>query len=164
MEELGLDLLERRGQRNPELDAVQALPALTYRHAGALRMHDAAPGRHPVDAPGLNRLMRAQAVAMVELAFEQIGDRGQVDVRVGADVGAVAGLERRGAHVIEEDEGPNEATLDRGQHAPHAQAAEIARARLDDELDAGRRALLTTGGKCFLVTHTNSLCGAATSR
>ena len=41
-------------------------------------------------APGLDHLARAEAVAMLDRAVEQIGDGGEVDVRVRADVHALA--------------------------------------------------------------------------
>jgi hypothetical protein len=56
-------------------------------------------------------------------------------VRVGADVHPLARPERDRAEVIEEDERPDALTLPRRQHAPHLEAAEIARAPLDSQRD-----------------------------
>ena len=52
----------------------------------ALRVHDAAAGRHPVDRAGLDALHDAEAVAVQHRALEQVGDRGQPDVRMRAHV------------------------------------------------------------------------------
>ena len=59
----------------------------------ALRVRDAAPGIHPVHIARLDRLRRAQRVAVKDLAFEQIRDGGEIDVRMRAHVEALAGCE-----------------------------------------------------------------------
>ena len=65
---------------------------------------------------------------MEELAFEQIGDGGQVDVRVWAHVETLASFEARRAELIPEDEGADHALLDRRQRAAHHEiVAEVAR-------------------------------------
>ena len=60
-------------------------------------------------APGRIGMRGAEAVAMHDLAVEQVGDGGEPDVRVRPHVDAVAGLEHRSAQVIEEDERPDHA-------------------------------------------------------
>src|SRR4029078_4476672 len=111
----------------------------------ALRMRDAAPGGHPVHLAGADRLLGHQAVAMHDLALEQIRERGQADVRMRAHVDAArnAGRELDRSEVIEEDEPPDTAPLAEQEHASHGEAAEVAAARIDDEFDHGglRRAL-----------------------
>ena len=80
------------------------LAAVAVVGRGALGMHDAAPGRHPVDGAGPDRQRGAEAVAMHDLAVEQIGDGGEPDMRMRPHVDAVAGLEHRRAEMVEEDE------------------------------------------------------------
>ena len=56
-------------QAHPGLETMH-FPALAARALEALGVRDAAAGRHPVDLPRTNRLFRAQAVAMHDLAVE----------------------------------------------------------------------------------------------
>ena len=77
------------GQRDPGLDAVQPGGALEAARRGALGMHDAASGGHPVHVAGMDLLAEAQAVAMQDLAIEEIGDGRERDVRVRADPGTI---------------------------------------------------------------------------
>jgi hypothetical protein len=77
----GLGFLMLFGQRHPGLDAVQMI-ALAPRSLEALRVGDAPPGRHPVDLARADRLFRAHAVAVHDLAREQIGDRRQANMRM----------------------------------------------------------------------------------
>ena len=115
--------------------------------AGALGMHDAAAGRHEVHGAGLNQLPIAQAVAMHDLAFEQIRDRREPDVRMRAHGDAVARRKHGGPHVIEKHERPDHAPLRRRQHAANVELAEAAHARLDRQLDRrGARARLVAHG------------------
>src|SRR5512147_1194644 len=100
------------GQRHPGLDAVQMV-TLAPRALEALRVGDATPGRHPVDLARADRLFRAHAVAVHNLAREQIGDRRQANVWVRSHVDR-AGHTRRHVywtHMIEEDEGADHAPL-----------------------------------------------------
>jgi hypothetical protein len=83
----------------------------------------------------VRRLERAEAVAMDDLAREQIGDRGEPDVRVRAHVDALAEQELRGPHLVEEDERPDHLAARRGQGPAHLEAAEIARPGQDHRLD-----------------------------
>ena len=78
-------------------------------------MHDAAPGRHQVHGSRLDQLAVAQAVAMHDLAFEQVGDRREADVRMRPHVDAAARRKHGRAHVIEKHERPDHAALGRGQ-------------------------------------------------
>jgi hypothetical protein len=73
-------------------------------------MDDAAAGRHQVDRARLNHRMAADAVAVLDRALEQIGDRGEVDVRVRTHVHSPARREPRGPKLVDEDE--------RADHAP----------------------------------------------
>ena len=89
-------------------------------------MDDAAAGGHPVDRTRPDCLHRAEAVAVNDLAFEQVGDGGETDVRMRADVDALTGGEIGRAHVVEEDERPDHSPHRRRQDPPHDEAAEIA--------------------------------------
>ncbi|KAG9597064.1 hypothetical protein KCV01_g9276, partial [Aureobasidium melanogenum] len=76
--------------------------------------------------------MTAEAIAMTDRPGEQPGNRGQADMRVRAYVHAGVFTESRGAHLVEEDEGPDVAGLQVGQHAPHDETvAEIALLAVD---------------------------------
>ena len=75
--------------------------------AGALRMDDAASGRHQVDRAVFDRLGNPETVTMHDLAGEKAGDGGDTDMRVRPTVDALAGREAGRAHVIEEYERPD---------------------------------------------------------
>ena len=94
-------------------------------------MDDAAAGSHPVHRAGPDRHGGAEAVAVHDLAVEQVGDGGEPDMRVRAHVEAVAGTEFGRAHMIEEDERADHARLRRRQRAAHREVAEIGGARHD---------------------------------
>src|SRR3546814_5713099 len=70
-------------------------------------MNDAAPRGHQVARAGADRRIGAEAVAMVDRALEQIGQRRQVDMRVRAHVHPLPGVEMRRAELIDEDERPD---------------------------------------------------------
>ena len=102
---------------------------------GALGMGDAGAGGHPVDVAGHDRLVGAEAVAVQDLALEQVGDGGEADMRVRAHVEAASGEELAGAHLVEEDERADHLALARRQGAADLEAAEVVRARQQDEFD-----------------------------
>ena len=124
----------RRGQRDPALDAEHAAAACCDARGRAFRMGDAAPGRHQVHGAGRDLQRIAFAVAMHDAAVEQIGHGRKPDVRMRAHVHALAGDELHRSHLIEEDEGTDHLPLAVRQRAAHFEAAEIARARHDDQL------------------------------
>jgi hypothetical protein len=99
--------------------------ASTSRLAGSLGVNDAAPRDHPVHVPGGDGLLRSEAVAVNDLAVEQVRHGGEADVRVRPHVDAVTGAEYRGPKMVEENERPNQARLRGGQGAMHLEAAEI---------------------------------------
>ena len=74
------------GQRDPGLDAEQAVAVRAQRRVGAFGMRDAAPGCHPVHVAWDDRLFGAEAVPMQDLAVEQVGDGCQADMRVRPNV------------------------------------------------------------------------------
>ena len=101
----------------------------------ALRMHDAGAGRHQVQLARLDGNGRAEAVAVHDLAVEQVGDGGEADVRMRAHVDAGADEKLGRPHLVEEDEGADHLPPRRRQRTAHGKAAEIAGARHDDLLD-----------------------------
>src|SRR5258708_38186999 len=135
MGEARLSLFLGARQPNPGLDAEYR----RWRHAQifgrALGMHDSASGGHPVDLAGPDRLDVPKAVAVLDLALEQVGDGGEADVRMWPHIDAGAGLEGDRSHLIEEDEGADHAALAGGQHAADLEAAEIAHARNDHDVE-----------------------------
>ena len=105
-------------------------------------MRDAAAGRHQVHGAGLDFPDIALAVAVHDAAVEQIGDGGEPDMRMRADVHALAGHELHRSEMIEEDEGADHLPLAVRQRAAHLESvAEVAGARHDDEFErvAGQR-------------------------
>src|SRR5262245_1311239 len=128
MLEEGLALFMLLRQRHPGLDAGDGRTGRAQLRRGALGVGDAAPGVHPVDVARLDRLRRAERVALEDAAFEPLGDGGEVEVRVWAHVETLAGFEARRAELIPEDEGADHALLDRRQRAAHHEiVAEVAR-------------------------------------
>ena len=115
--------------------------------AGALGMHDAAAGGHPVDLARPDRHRGAEAVAVHDLAVEQVGDGGEPDMRMRPHVEAVAGAELGRAEMIEEHERPDHARLHRRQRAAHREAvAEVGGARHDDRFRASQENLSPGAG------------------
>jgi len=126
-------------ERNPALDAVHAPSARADLVGPPFGVRDAAPGGHPIHIARPDRLQRSDAVAMKDLAFEQVGDGRESDVRVRQHV--ASWFARRNLvrpHVIEEDERPDQPPSARRQRTAHREAADVPRARLDDEVDRGR--------------------------
>ena len=96
-------------------------------------MDDPAARGHQVDRAGLDHRVRADAVAMLDRAFEQIGDRGEVDVRVRPDVHALAGRKPRRAELVDEDERADHRPLARRQGPVDLELAEVVGDRRDDQ-------------------------------
>ena len=109
-------------QRHPTLNSVRRV------HVAALRMRDAFSGDHPVHVAGHDLLLGADAVAMHDLAFEQIRDGRETDVRMRRDVHLLRGR----SHVIEEHERTDVAPLHRRERAAHGITRDVAHARDDD--------------------------------
>src|SRR6188768_2975697 len=128
---IGLFVFAR--QRYPGLYAVQR-SALGARLLETFGVGDAASGDHPVHFLGLDRLLNADAVAMHDLAREQVRDGGQPDVGMRPHVDGLrkSGREMFGADVIEEDEGPDHVSACVGQYAANLESAEIPAPLVDD--------------------------------
>ena len=99
-------------------------------------MRDAAAGGHQVHRAGLDFPDIALAVAVHDAAVEQIGDGGEPDMRMRANVHALAGHELHRPEMVEEDEGADHLPLAMRQRAAHLESvAEVAGARHDDKLE-----------------------------
>src|SRR5690606_33694837 len=133
---LGLFMLD--GQRDPGLQPVQRA-ALAAGSLEALRMRDPAAGRHPIHLAGLDRLLGAYAVAMHDLAREEVRDRRQTDVRMRTDIDVARDprLEDERPHVIEEDERTDHSPPRVRQHPADVEPSEAPLPTRDHELDHG---------------------------
>ena len=99
-------------------------------------MGDAAAGGHQVHGAGLDFPDIALAVAVHDAAVKQIGDGGEPDMRMRANVHALAGHELHRPEMVEEDEGADHLPLAVRQRAPHLETvAEVAGARHDDQFE-----------------------------
>src|SRR5690606_16903089 len=76
-----------------------------------------------------DRGVTAQRVAVVDGAFEQPGDRGEIDMRMRPHVHARADVELRRAELVDEDKGADHGPGLGGQHAAHFELAEVVRDR-----------------------------------
>jgi hypothetical protein len=149
----GIEMLERRRrllldlrQRDPALDAVHSLAVAALEIRRALGMGDAAPRRHQVHLAGHDRERIALAVAVHDLAVEQIGHRRKPDMGMRTHIDAVSGDELHRAHLVEEDERSDHLALAVRQRAPHLEAAEVAHPRHDRELQRIAGALVAEHG------------------
>jgi hypothetical protein len=118
-----LDFFVVGRQRRPQLQAMGRARLATQIVGRALRVNDAAPGRHPVDRAGLDALHRPGGIAMLHRAFEQVGHRRQADVRMRPHIVVVAGLRGHRAEMIEEQERPDRLALRRRQQPADDEAA-----------------------------------------
>ena len=64
-------------------------------------------GNHQIDCPGCYALDVANAISMKNFPLKEIGHGGQVDVRVGRNIEALAGNEIMRTYVIEKKPWPN---------------------------------------------------------
>ena len=90
MLEARLSVLLGLWQRDPGLDAEHAVRRLAGGCARPLGVGDAAPRHHPVYRARQDDLVRAQAVAVLELAAKEVGDGREADMGMRADVDALA--------------------------------------------------------------------------
>ena len=108
-------------------------------------MNDPTSRGHPVDFAWDDGLNGTQTIAVYQLTFEQVGDGGQIDVRMRTYVDSAAWQELRRAHVIEEDEGSHRPSRYRRQNSPHFESSDIARPRLERDLDGRGRFIAGPG-------------------
>ena len=95
-------------------------------------MNNAAACGHPIDLTRLDRLMRAQTVAVDKLTFQQISHCRQSDMRMRRNIDSSARSKGHGSHVIEKDEWPHKAADARWQETPYLQTSNISRSCIDD--------------------------------
>ncbi len=67
-------------------------------------MHNSPARRHEIERARANGRKCAQAVAVINRAFKQIGYRCQIDMRVRTDVHALPYVKMSGSELIDEDE------------------------------------------------------------
>ena len=146
MRESGCHLLGRSRQGHPSLDAEQPAASRARLGRAPLGMGDAPARRHPVDVARPDRLQRAQAVAMQDLALEQVGHGGEPDMRMRTDVQASSQDELRRTHLVEEDERADHLLARRRQGAAYLEPAQIAGARHDHRFDQVGRDLTVAQG------------------
>ena len=154
----------RSGCRRATIAVARASPALVRSECVT-----PAPGDHPVHRAGMDHLVGAEAVAVLELAAEEIGDGGEPDMRMRPHVDALAGQELRRPRLVEEDERPDHLPLRRRQRPAHLEAAEVAGARDDQRLDrvdrvAGRAARVERGVPAHRVILALSAASAASAK
>ena len=123
-----------RAERNPGLNAEQAMLFASRLLAGPFRMGHTPPGDHPVDLTGVDHLMRAQTVSMLKFALIQVGYGAEADMRMRTHVDAAICDEFGRTHLIEEDERPYQLTLDRRQSTAHLEPAQISGTRYDQRV------------------------------
>lgn len=118
-------------QGQPYLQAVGSLvlPELLGRRT--FDVGNGAPCGHPADIARAHQLVRTQAVLVLQLAFEQVGEGGQADMRMLGNVHAFAGRVVMLQHMIEEHEGADAAKACRGQGTQNRLAGNILGARAD---------------------------------
>src|SRR5207302_3667312 len=105
-----------------------AYPAQLRRRA--FRVRNAAARGHPVDRARLDRLDRADAVAMHELSLEKVGHRREPDMRVRTDIIVPEGLELLGTEMIEEQERPHSLSFRGGKEGANLEVPHRAHPRL----------------------------------
>jgi hypothetical protein len=110
---------------------MQRLAGAAMVRRGSLGVSDAAPRGHPVDLARPDGDGAADAVAMHDLAGEQIGHGGKPDMRMRAHVEALPAAEFHRPHFVKKNERADHAALCRGQRPAHLKPAEIACARHD---------------------------------
>src|SRR5690606_7347827 len=85
----------------------------------ALRMHNTAPGCHPVHITRLDSLDNTQTIPVQNRTLVKVSDGREANVRMRTDIQPMAQSETLRPHLIEEDERAHHPTLPGGQGAPH---------------------------------------------
>ena len=70
---------------------------------------------------------------MIQRAIEQPGHGREADMRMRAHIDALAGRHHGRSQMVEEHERPDIPALWKGQDPPHAEPAQVANSRLDQE-------------------------------
>src|SRR4030095_8438738 len=135
----GLNLLAGLRQGHPGLNAEQLSSRWIAGIRGALRVNDAASRGHPINFTRLERLHRAEAVAMHDLAGEHVGDRCKTDMRMWAHFKGPALNQLQWAELIKENKGTHRSAFGRWQCPHHVEAADIAAAWHNHGIDGRAR-------------------------
>jgi hypothetical protein len=110
-------------------------------------MDNPAPRGHPVNRTRADRLDRSEAVAVHDLAVEEIGHCRETDMGMGAHIKTCSGAQDGRSQLIEKDKGAHRAALARREDAANLEAtAEVAGSRHDDRLDRGAHGPLLCSG------------------
>ncbi|MNQ49830.1 hypothetical protein D3C85_637500 [compost metagenome] len=104
-------LLVILGRRQPDLQTVHRETLVPQRFRRALDVCNRTTSGHPADITGSDYLIRAKAVLVLDLTFEQIRERRQTDVRVLSDIHTFARRINRLEHVVEKHERPDAAAF-----------------------------------------------------
>ncbi len=89
-------------QGHPCLNAEQAAWPFAGLRTCAFRMGDTVPGNHPVHLTGVNHLVVAEGVLVLELSLVEIGHRRQSDMGMRAHVDALFRDELSRTHLVKE--------------------------------------------------------------
>jgi hypothetical protein len=81
------------------------------------------------------RLTSPGWIVWIHLTLDQIGERGEADMRMRSRVDAFASAEDGGTESVEEDEGADHPALGRRQSAADFEATEVANCRQEHLLD-----------------------------
>src|SRR5262245_7806939 len=119
------------GQADPALQAVQGFAAAAALRGRALGMHDAAAGHHPIYCAGPNWDCGAEAVAVHDLAIEQISHGRKADMGMRPHIDNAARAKYHGPEVVEENERTDHAPPGVRQCAADLKIAEVDAARHD---------------------------------
>jgi hypothetical protein len=96
----------RQWEPDPELETVRARTSAPQFGTRAFGMDDAASCGHPIDIARPNGLVRSEAVAMNDLAIEEIRHCREADMRVRPDIETMSRSEICGPHMIKKTNGP----------------------------------------------------------
>jgi hypothetical protein len=122
----GISLFVDRRQRYPGLQSEQSGAASLQLRASPLRMRDATSGCHPVHRAWADRHHCAKAVTVDYFPVKQIRDRGEVDVRMWADIDTLADAELGRPHLVQENKRADQLAHPGGQCTANLEAAKIA--------------------------------------
>lgn len=135
MVEFRLGFLVFQRECDPQLKPVHAGTGEPQFLWSSFGMHDAASGGHPIDVTRPNRLVRSEAVAVNDLAVEEVRHGREADMRMRAHIDPVTRGEFGGPEVIEEHERANAKPHRRRQNTSDGKAAKVVRAGVDNGRD-----------------------------
>ena len=98
-------------------------------------MHHSASRRHQVDCTALDRLHETEIISVHDLAFEQVSDRRNTDVRMRPNLDALTGWKLCRTHVIEKDERAHHLLLRSRQHPANRELPQVFFLGFDDQLN-----------------------------